>query len=351
MGADGRGWETVVGLLAAIFLVSLGVVPVRAQDQEAGPAPSQIDLPANAAPQPAADFMGGRAGTNYVIGAEDVLDIEVFNVPELKQTVRVANDGSIVLPLVGNVQAAGLTAQQLRQELETQYGKTYLENPQISVFIREFHAQPVSVIGAVERPGLYQITGPRNLMEVLSMAGGLGKRSSAPAGRTLLITRQGGFGDMHFAEGMHQVASDKLEIDLNKLLYSRDDALNIEVKPLDIISVSKAEVVYVVGEVKKPGGFVLENRETVSVLQALAMAEGMTGNAAKNAARIIRNSADGSRIEIPLDLSKILKGRSNDPQLAANDIVFVPTSTGKAAAKRGAEAAIGTISGILIYRH
>jgi polysaccharide export outer membrane protein len=182
------------------------------------------------------------------------------------------------------------------------------------------------------------------------MAGGLGKRSSAPAGRTLLITRKGGLGEIHLVEGMHRVTSDKLEIDLNKLLYSRDDALNIEVKPLDIISVSKAEIVYVVGEVKKPGGFVLEDRERVTVLQALAMAEGVTGNAARSAARIIRNSADGSRIEIPLDLSKILKGRSLDPQLAANDILFVPTSTGKAAAKRGAEAAIGTISGILIYR-
>lgn len=288
--------------------------------------------------------------TDYVIGPEDVLDIDVFNAPELSKTVRVANDGTISLVLLGPLKAAGQTLQQLRQELETKLGETYLENPRVTLFIREFHARPVSVIGAVERPGLYQLTGPRTLIEILSMAGGLAKRSSTPAGRTVFVTRKGEFRELQPAEGLQLIAPDKLEIDLRKLLYSNENALNIEIKQLDVISVSKADIVYVTGRgVQKPGGFVLEDRDNVTVFQALAMAEGLSANAAKRFARIIRQHPDGSKVEIPVDLDKVLKGKAPDIVLAANDILFVPDSTQKAALKRGAEAVIGTISGLLIY--
>jgi polysaccharide export outer membrane protein len=292
----------------------------------------------------------GTPGPNYLIGSEDVLDIEVFNVPELRKTVRVSNDGMIGLPLIGRVKAEGMTADQLRAALEAKYGESYLQNPQISVYVTEFHAQPVSIIGAVERPGLYQLTGPRTLIEMLSLAGGLAKRSSAPAGRTLFVTRKGGFGDIQPADGMELVAPDKLEINLRKLLYARDDTLNIQIKPRDTISVTKADIVYVVGSVRKPGGFVLEDREKVTVMQALAMAEGFFGSPAKRSARIIRRAPDGSRTEIPVNLKEVLSGKAVDVEMAANDILFIPDSASKAALKRGAEAVIGTVSGILIYR-
>jgi polysaccharide export outer membrane protein len=291
-----------------------------------------------------------KLGPNYIIGPEDVLDVDVFNVPELRKTVRVSNDGTIGLSLLGHVKAAGLTAEQLRAELEKKYGETYLQNPQVSVYITEYHAQPVSVIGAVERPGLYQLTGPRTLIEILSMAGGLAKRSSAPAGKTLYVTRKGGFGDLSVAEGMQLVAPEKLEINISRLLYSHDDSLNIKIHPRDTISVTKADVIYVVGDVRKPGGFVLEDRENLTVLQALAMAEGVLSTAAKSQSRIIRKTAEGGRTEIPVDLKKVLAGKSPDEVMAANDILFVPNSAAKSALKRGAEAAIGTVSGILIYR-
>jgi polysaccharide export outer membrane protein len=339
--------------LGLVFLSCAGLLAQdQDQQQELGEPTSQsVDLPPQdtspaVAPAPEAPALS----TDYVIGPEDVLDIDVFNVPELTKTVRVANDGTISLALLGHVRAEGLTTTQLRAELESKWGRTYLENPQVSVFVKEFHTRPVSVIGAVERPGLYQLTAPRTLIEMLSMAGGLAKRSSAPAGRTVYVTRKEGFADFQPVEGMELVASDKVEINLQRLLYSREAALNIEVKPLDIISVSKADVVYVVGEVKRAGGFVLEDRERITVLQALAMAEGLSGTAAKGSARIIRRSQDGSRTEIPVNLSKVLKGKSQDVELAANDILFVPTSAGKAAVKRAADAAIGTVSGILVYR-
>jgi polysaccharide export outer membrane protein len=278
------------------------------------------------------------------------LDIDVFSVPELTKTVRVANDGTISLALLGHVQAAGHTTEQLGKELERRWGQTYLESPQVTVFVREFHAQPVSVIGAVERPGIYELRGPRTLIELLSMAGGLAKVGTAP-GRTVVVTRRGGFGEeLQLVEGMNLAGADKIEINLQRLLYSREPGLNIDIKPFDTVSVSRADIVYVVGDVKKPGGFVLADRENLTVLQALALAEGLNGTAAKRRARIIRRDASGSRTEIPVDLTKILDGRSQDLELAANDVLFVPVSTGKAAARRGAEAVLGTISGVLIYR-
>ena len=288
---------------------------------------------------------------DYILGPEDVIEIDVFDIPELKEkTVRVANDGQIALPLIGRVQAAGLTPDQLRNELADKWGENYLQDPQVTVFVKEFKAKPVSVIGAVEKPGLYRLTGRRSLIEMLSMAGGFGKKNTSPAGTTVLITRKSGFKDLQPVPGMHVHGPDQIEIDLNRLLYTRDEALNIEIKPLDIIAVSKAEVVYVTGAVKKPGGFVLEDRPTMTVLQAIAMAEGFTGTAAKRSARILRTNQDGSKTEVPINLGKIMKGKAQDTTLAANDILFVPESKQKLVGSRAADTAIATFSGWLIWR-
>jgi polysaccharide export outer membrane protein len=321
----------------------------------------QDQQPAEPSPQPVASSPQEKSAVNqdlgdktnlsadYVIGPEDLLDVEVFNVPELTKTVRVTNDGIISLPLLGRLQAAGLTTAELRKKLEAKWAETYLENPQVTVFVREFRARPVSVIGAVDKPGLYYLAASRTLIEVLSMAGGLAKRMNDAPGRAVLVTRRVGFGDQQLVDGMSLLAPDKLEINLRKLLYSHEDALNIDIKPFDTVSVTRADIVYVVGEVRKPGGFVLQDQEKLTVLQALALAEGLTGIAARRSAKIIHRSEDGSRTEVPVNLSKVLKGKSQDLELAANDILFVPGSSGKAAAKRGAEAAIGTISGLLVY--
>ena len=346
-------------VLAAAFMVAcpvagllFGQAPLHSEEPTPRPAEDpfpeaywQEHLPA----ETAASQTTGQP-TDYVIGPEDVLDIEVFNVPELTKTVRVANGGMISLALLGHVRAEGLTTKQLSEQLEEIYGETYLEDPQISVFVKEFHAQPVSVIGAVESPGLYQLTGPRTLIEILSMAGGLAKRSTAAAGRTVTVTRQAGFADVVPVQGLRLLGPDKVEIEIEPLLHSEDTRLNIQVQPRDIVTVSKADIVYVVGAVRKPGGFVLENRETITVMQALARAEGFLGSPAKGSTRIIRETADGSRVEIPVDLGKVLKGKDPDVELAANDILFVPDSTSKVALKRGVEAAIATATGVLIWR-
>jgi polysaccharide export outer membrane protein len=185
---------------------------------------------------------------------------------------------------------------------------------------------------------------------MLSMAGGFGKRGTSAAGRTVLVTRKSGFGDLQPIDGMHIRGPDQIEIDLNRLLYTRDEALNIEMKPLDIVSVSKAEVVYVTGAVKRPGGFVLEDRPTMTVLQAVAMAEGFTPTAGKKSARILRTNQDGSKTEVPIDLGKIIKGKAEDTTLAANDILFVPDSKQKIVSQRAIDAGVSTFSGWLIWK-
>jgi polysaccharide export outer membrane protein len=343
------------------FVILLVPSPSRAQNSPEEPAALEtqgvqnptgnMDATEGKMPGISDQFFGGPVGPNYVLGPEDVITIDVLNVPELsKTTVRVANDGTISLPLIGRVQAAGLTTEQLRKELADKWGENYLQDPQVTVFIQQFRALPVSVIGAVEKPGLYPLTGRRTLIEMLSMAGGFGKKGTSAAGRTVLVTRTSGFGDLQMVEGMHVRGPHQIEIDLNRLLYTKDEALNIEMKPRDIVSVSKAEVVYVAGAVKRPGGFVLEDRPTMTVLQAVAMAEGFTATASRKSARILRTNQDGSKAEVPINLGKVIKGKAQDVTLAANDVLYVPDSKKKVAGQRAVDTAIATFSGWLVWR-
>jgi len=338
------------------LLVLLTPLPSGAQsssDQQASqavPAPAaNTDTTTGNTPGDSDSSATAAASSDYILGPEDEIEVEVLNVPELKQTVRVAADGKISVPLIGRVPASGLTPEQLRQELADQWGESYLQDPQVSIFVKEFKARPVSVIGAVEKPGLYYLKGPRNLIEVLSMAGGFGKKASSAAGRTVVITRKSGFQDLQVADGMHLRGPDQIEIDLNRLLYTRDPGLNIEMKPLDTVAVSKADVVYVTGAVKKPGGIVLDDRPTVTVIQAISMAEGFSGTASRGGARILRTRQDGSKIEIPVNLTKVMKGKAEDLTLAANDILYVPDSKKKVALSRAADVSVSTFSAWLIW--
>lgn len=346
--------QTVRLLLAWSALIFLLAGGAHAQDEPSDePTPAQTTSPTADNPADSLDTsptIGGRLGPDYILGSEDVLEISVLDVPELKETARVDNDGVIVVKLLGRVKAAGLTTRQLQAELEKEWGKNYLQDPVVTVFIKEFHACPVSVIGAVEKPGVYEVPARRTLIEVLSMAGGLAKRSSGAAGRYVVVTRKAGFQDLPDVRGLRELAPGQVQIDLRQLMLSHDDALNIEIKPFDVVAVGRAGVVYVVGEVRKPGGFILEDRDSVTVLQALAMAEGFGLNPNKKAGRIVRRGENGSISDIPVDLGKVMQGKADDIVLAANDILIVPDSTGKYIGKRGVETAITTITGIAIWR-
>lgn len=289
---------------------------------------------------------------DYRIGPEDLLEISVYEAPDLDRTVRVSAEGSISLPLVGAVHAEGLTSRQLEAVLEELLRRNYMKDPHVGVFVKEIKSHPVSVFGAVERPGVYEIRGAKTLVEVLSMAHGV----ADDAGDTVIVVRKGGLAFPARAGGGSSARkpsrpSPILRIPLKGLLDSGSPRDNVLVYPGDVVKVTRAGIVYVVGEVRRPGGFTLKTNENISVLQALALAEGLTRTSSAKHALIIRTSeSSGKRRQIPINLDKILKGRAPDPMLRPRDIVFVPNSTGRAAFYRGAEAALSIAGGVIIYR-
>jgi polysaccharide biosynthesis/export protein len=303
---------------------------------------------------------------DYQIGSQDLLEIKVFEAPDLNASHRVSAKGEISLPLIGSVQAAGLTAQQLEALLEYKLHQ-YMKDPHVDVLVSSVESHPVSVVGAVKKPGVFQIRGDRTLLEMLSLAEGL----ADDAGDDVLVMRGAGWGstDPHvdteestiIASASQTPASperndqqgddEAVRVNLKKLLETGDARLNVAVRPGDIVKVPRAGVVYVVGEVKKPGGFVLKSNEEMTVLKAMALAEGLTLTAVKDQARIIRTDpVSGQKKEIPIHLGKILDGKTPDPALQAADIVFIPNSNGKYAVFRGSEAAISAITSLLVFR-
>jgi polysaccharide export outer membrane protein len=313
------------------------------------------------------------ANTESTIGPDDLLNISVFEAPEMNCAVRVSTDGEISLPLLGTVHAAGLTPRELGYLLQGVLHNSFMKDPHVGVFVQELQSHAVSVVGAVKMPGVFQIRGSKTVIEVLSLAQGL----TDDAGDTVLIMRGTGTpapiganrlnlaatapvaaqpGEILPSANPASIASPEkkneiVDINLKRLLESEDSALNVAVFPGDIVKVPRAGIVYVVGEVIKPGGFVLQNNERISVLQALALAEGPTHTSAVRSARIIRTDpATGRRTEIPTNISRIFSGKAPDTFLQAKDVVFFPNSTAKSVLYRGSEAALQTAAGVAIYK-
>ena len=286
---------------------------------------------------------------SYLLGPEDQISIRVLDAEEINdKPVRIDFSGYVRLPLVGRIRAAGLTVDQFEAELIKQL-RTYIKEPQVVVSITEFRSQPVSVIGAVKNPGVHQVQGRKTLLEMLSLAGGI----DPEAGHSIKITRRKQYGPISLPStqsdpsGEYTVA----EIDLVPLLEARNPRDNIEVQPYDVITVPRGQLVYVMGQVRRPGGFVLRQRENLSVLQALSLAEGLDRTAKPQESRILRTTGDGGqRTEIYVDLRKILEGKSGDVPLMPNDVLFIPNNVPKSAMIRGLEAAIQIGTGVVIYR-
>lgn len=309
---------------------------------------------------------------DYRIGAQDLLEIKVFEAADLNRSLRVSASGEISFPLFGLVQAAGLTAQELQALLEFKLHK-YMKDPHVDVLVSSVESHPISVVGAVKKPGVFQVRGLKTVLEMLSSAEGL----ADDAGDDVIIMRGAGLRTAFAQSNSQQVGSgqqspneatpapdapsgsddlngsmkESVRVNLKNLLETGNPRFNVTVYPGDIVNVPKSGIVYVVGEVKKPGGFVLKSNEKMTVLKAMALAEGLTPTSVKNRARIIRTDAGGAeKVEIPIDLGKILDGKAPDPDLKPADIVFIPNSTGKYAAYRGSEAAISAITSLLVFR-
>ncbi len=286
------------------------------------------------------------ASDSYMLGPDDQITIRVLQAPELaEKPVRVDGNGYIELPFVGRFHAAGLTVDGLRVELTARLG-TIIKDPQVSVAVEEFRSQPVSVMGAVNTPGVQQLRGHKTLMEVLTMAGGLRPDS----GSSLNITRDLKWGALPLpgarndSTGRYSVSN----VDLKQLIDARDPAENIAICPDDLVTVPRAQMVYVIGEVPKSGGFVLNDRDTMPLLEALSLAGGLNrSTASPQNGRILRARKGAERVEIPIDLKKVFEGKQEDVELRAGDILFVPSSATKRASLRALEAAIQIGTGLV----
>ena len=305
-----------------------------------------------ASPSTAAAQNSTEERSGSVLGPNDQISIRALDAEEISdKTYRVSGSGDLTLPMIGTLRAAGLTVGQLESDVAAALRK-YIRNPKVAISVTEFHSQPVSVIGAVTTPGIVQLQGKKTLVEVISMAGGL----KNDAGQSVTITRQKEWGSLPLPgarldpTGQFSIAALKLK----DVLEARNPEQNIMIRPNDIISVPRAETIYVLGAVKRAGRFALNESDTLSVLQAVSLAEGLERTASPQKAKILRIAPGATRrAEVPLNLKKIFSGEMADVVLQPDDILFVPDSAQKRAALRTLEAliSIGTTAGagVILY--
>jgi polysaccharide export outer membrane protein len=249
----------------------------------------------------------------YRVGPGDLLEIKVFEVKELDQIVRVSEDGSITLPLLGRVVVEGLTQEGVVQKLTGLLQAKYVKKPQVTIFIKEYKNQQVAVIGAVENPGSYELVGRKNLLQIISMAGGF----SEMAGNEVHILREGPDGQ-----------TSTISIDLKDLLVNGNQALNVPIEPNDVINVpvDKEVRVFVMGRVTRPGAVKAKLSEGITLLQAIADAGGLAEGAKESGVTITRKDAAGKEQKIKVNLKDIIKGKKKDLKLQEGDVVYVPES-------------------------
>lgn len=260
---------------------------------------------------------------DYKIGPQDLLEISVFEVEKLNKTVRVSSQGNINLPLIGILKVKGLTADELEKEIRSLLADKYLQDPQVTVMIKEYRNQRISVMGAVKNPNVFDVTGPKTVLEILAMAGGL--REDASQLLFLLRPPKLEEGTSKVEKEADQRKPETFVIDLEGLLVEGNLSLNLMLLHGDIINVPVSGKVFVGGEVKSPGGFMKGNKMTLG--QAIILAGGLNFAANASETRIFRYAAKGTDKEVlTFNVYSIQKGHDQDPYLNENDIVIVPRS-------------------------
>lgn len=305
-------------IILALTITMIGVLPSEAQ----------IDVRATSSEQ------ASPVGTALRIAAGDLLAVSVFGTDygcaadkQVNCEARVSSSGTVSLPLIGSVAVEGQTTEEAARSIASVLSKGgYFNNPQVIVVQREYATQGIAVLGEVQKPGIYPLIGSHTLLEAISAAGG----TTAKAGNKVLIR--------------HRAQPNQPE-NINLRAANSNQAL----LPGDTVEITKAGMVYVVGEgVKQPMGVVMEN-SGLTVLQALAMAQGTSATAKLNGAMLIRTT-NGQRTETPIALGKLFANKAPDPVLQPEDIVFVPSSAAKSVTRRSLEAIIQTATGVAVYR-
>jgi polysaccharide biosynthesis/export protein len=352
-----RDWPKVLPVLLLCALIPCGAQVGFGQQQTETPQQT------NAKIQELATLLTS-APRDTAIGTGDLLHVDVFDVPELSRDVRVSETGDIGYPLIpGRIRANGLTTYQLEQKLaQLLIENGLVSHPQVSVSVREQTSQPVTVVGAVVRPMVYQVVRRTTLLEILAQAGGI----TDNAGSEIMVTRNSAPQDAK-AEADTALPEDHdptpvsdlgpqsptITIRLQDLLESGNPAFNIPVLGGDVVSVPRAGIVYVLGAgISQPGGYVLQGHgDQITVLKAVALAHGLTGFAKADDAVVMRdNYATGKRDVIPVRVKQIEHHKAEDVVLSSNDILYVPDSIGKKALVRGVETGITVGTGVALFR-
>lgn len=275
--------KTIIRVWAALAVLAVSFVPLRAEDQVV---------------------------TDYRIGPKDLLELTVIGFQDLNRQYRVSEEGKISLPYLGELQVEGMTKSDLEKRLVQLLGEKYLENPQVSVVIVEYQSRRVFLIGAVAKPGPYELMGRLTLLKLISQAGGL----TADAGSEIVVMRQLPDGD-----------KTSLKIPVEDLLLKGDASLDIPLQSDDIVSVPLDVMVqiYVTGQVKNAGAFSVRKSNIPTLLRAIAQAGGFSERADKGDVIIKRFDESGKEIRIKVDVNNIIKGKDSDVQLLENDVVIV----------------------------
>ena len=269
---------------------------------------------------------------SLTIGPGDLLHLKVLEAPELEQATRVSDAGTLTLILGGKVQVAGLTPAEAAVAIERALVEGhYVLTPHVSVTTEQTATENVTILGQVRTPGSYPIATPRPILDVLALAGGLNDLAQ----RKVTIQRH--------------ASKERVDYVLSNSANAALDA-NVPVYPGDTVLVPKADVVYVLGDVNRPGGIaIVTNDSKLSALQALSLAGGTPPNAVPSHSRLIRKQADGTHVELPLQLSAMQKGKEPDIPLQGDDIIYVPFSYARNMAV-GAGSLVGATSSAAIYR-
>jgi polysaccharide biosynthesis/export protein len=318
-------WRCLLVLLVSLCsLYVLAQIPITATSPQAD---ASNQPPQSTPPLVNSQSSPPLVNSNVKLGVGDLVEVGVFGVPELSQRARISNAGDLYLPLIDYVHVAGLTVDEAQDVIQKRLEDGgFVRQPHVSIYVNEAASQSVTVLGEVNRPGSYSVIGERRLFDVISAAGGLNDK----AGRNLVIEHRDG---------------QKVQLVLS-INLADDDKSNVEILPGDTIIVSRAGIVYIVGDVNHPTGFRIEDN-TLSVLKCLALAGGQTKTSALSKARILRESPNGVQ-EIPVDLKKVLYAKAPDMAMVKGDILFIPGSAFKTAAYRTADAAVSLATTVAV---
>ncbi len=299
-------------MLVLMCVAVSALTPGAEQDRKSGQASSTKEIP-----------------VPLKIAPGDLLHITVFDVPEMTQEVRVGANGKAQLALIGDIALAGMTGQEASEAIARELrNKKLLLSPQVNVLVKEFASQGVSVTGEVQHPGIYQVLGSRTLLDLISMAGGL----TNLADTRITVQRRG-------------AAEEKVTVKLKTDDPEASLANNVQIYPGDLILVPRAGIVYVLGDVNRPGGFVMQDSGKITLLQVLAQAGGASRTASLNKAVLMRKNTQGY-VSTKLRVGRIERGQDPDLELRANDILFVPNNRLKnvLSGTQGVASAIGSAS-------